>query len=105
MSVTVFIPRDSVALGLGADRVARPLAKAAAARGLDLTIVRTGSRGMVWLEPMGEVATPQGRIAYGPVRPGDVESLLDAGLAEGGAHRLRVAPPTGRRASSRRIFP
>ena len=93
MSVTVFIPRDSVALGLGADRVARSLAKAAAARGLDLAIVRTGSRGMVWLEPMVEVATPQGRIAYGPVRPGDVESLLDAGLAEGGAHRLRVGPP------------
>ncbi|WP_298957938.1 NADH-quinone oxidoreductase subunit NuoF [uncultured Methylobacterium sp.] len=93
MSVTVFIPRDAVALGLGADRVASAVARSAEARGLDIRIVRTGSRGMLWLEPLVEVATPEGRMAYGPVRPGDVESLFDAGLAEGGAHRLRIGRP------------
>jgi formate dehydrogenase iron-sulfur subunit len=93
VSVTVFIPRDAVALGLGADRVASAVARSAEARGLDIRIVRTGSRGMLWLEPLVEVATPEGRMAYGPVRPGDVESLFDAGLAEGGAHRLRIGRP------------
>ena len=33
-----------------------------------IKIIRNGSRGLFWLEPMVEVATPQGRIAYGPVR-------------------------------------
>ncbi|MFE1600375.1 formate dehydrogenase beta subunit [Methylobacterium sp. ID0610] len=93
MSVTIFIPRDAVAIGLGAERVVKALSRAAAARNLDIRIVRTGSRGMLWLEPMVEVETPEGRIAYGPVRAGDVESLLDAGLAEGGAHRLRIGRP------------
>lgn len=93
MSITVFVPQDAVALGLGANRVARAILSGAEARGLDLRIVRTGTRGMLWLEPMVEVATPEGRIAYGPVTPADVESLLDANFAEGGEHRLRLGDP------------
>lgn len=93
MSITVFVPQDAVALGLGANRVARAIFSGAEARGLDLRIVRTGTRGMLWLEPMVEVATPEGRIAYGPVTPADVESLLDANFAEGGEHRLRLGDP------------
>ncbi|WP_407529261.1 formate dehydrogenase beta subunit [Methylobacterium oryzisoli] len=93
MSITITVPRDAVALGLGANRVVRALVAGAARRGLDLRIVRTGSRGLFWLEPMIEVATPEGRVAYGPVRPDDVEALLDAGLAEGGSHALRLGDP------------
>ncbi|KTS37966.1 formate dehydrogenase [Methylobacterium indicum] len=93
MSITLYLPKDAASLALGADRVATALQRSAQARGLDVTLVRTGSRGMLWLEPMLEVETPDGRIAYGPVRPGDVESLLDAGLPEGGAHRLRIGRP------------
>ena len=43
--------------------------KVAEHRGLDVEIVRTGSRGMYWLEPLVEVARPEGRIGYGPVKP------------------------------------
>ena len=93
MSITITVPRDAVALGLGANRVARALFASAERRGLDVTIVRTGSRGLLWLEPMIEVATAEGRIAYGPVAPSDVDSLLDAGLVEGGAHPLRLGRP------------
>ncbi|GJD95166.1 formate dehydrogenase beta subunit [Methylobacterium iners] len=93
MSVTIYVPRDAVALGLGANRVARAIFAGAERRGLDVEIIRTGSRGLLWLEPMVEVATPEGRIAYGPVTPGDVEALLNAGLAEGGAHALRLGKP------------
>lgn len=88
MTVKIYIPRDAAALALGADRVAMAMADGIAARGLDATIVRNGSRGMHWLEPLLEVETAEGRIAYGPVKASDVASLLDAGLLSGSAHRL-----------------
>ena len=78
----VFVPRDAAALALGADAVARALEGHA-------TVVRTGSRGMFWLEPMIEVETEAGRIAYGPVSAADVPGLLAAGLLTGAAHALR----------------
>ncbi|MDF2600050.1 MAG: hypothetical protein K0Q54_2873 [Methylobacterium brachiatum] len=93
MSVTLYIPRDAVALGLGANKVARALFAGAERRGLDVTIVRTGSRGLFWLEPMVEVGTPEGRVAYGPVKVSDVDALLDAGLTTGGEHALRLGDP------------
>jgi len=79
----VFVPRDAAALALGADAVAAALAPHA-------TVVRNGSRGMMWLEPMVEVETPAGRVAYGPVSPQDVPDLLAAGMLAGGAHALRL---------------
>ncbi len=57
MSVTVFVPRDAAALAVGADRVAAAIEKEAAARGVDVRIVRNGSRGMLWLEVLVEVRT------------------------------------------------
>jgi len=85
----IFVPRDSAALAVGADDVAAALQREAAQRGLAIELVRNGSRGLFWLEPLVEVATPAGRIAYGPVAPEDVPALLDAGLLAGGAHALR----------------
>ncbi len=89
---TVYVPCDSAALAVGADRVARRIADEAQARGLDVTLVRNGSRGLFWLEPLVEVATPQGRVAYGPVQPADVATLFDAGFLGGGAHALGLGP-------------
>lgn len=83
MSARVFVPRDTTALSLGADTVAECLRREAEQRGLEVTVVRNGSRGLAWLEPLVEVETPAGRVAYGPVAPGDVPALLDAGLLEG----------------------
>ena len=91
-AVTVYVPCDSAALAVGADAVAQCIAQEAAARGLDVHIVRNGSRGLFWLEPLVEVATPAGRVAYGPVAPSDVPGLFDAGLATGGAHPLCHGP-------------
>ncbi len=85
---TVFVPRDSSARSVGANRVAAALTVEAAARGLDVEVVRNGSRGLMWLEPMVEVATPPGRVAYGPVTVSDVPGLFDAGFLEGGDHPL-----------------
>jgi formate dehydrogenase iron-sulfur subunit len=88
VSVTVYIPRDSAALSVGADRVARAIAEEAEARQLTVHIKRNGSRGLLWLEPMVEVETAAGRIAYGPVEPADVHSLFEANFLQGGQHAL-----------------
>lgn len=88
MSVTIFVPRDAAALAVGADKVASAIEREAAIRGLDVHIVRNGSRGMLWLEVLVEVRTAEGRIAYGPVRASDVASLFDADFLSGGNHPL-----------------
>jgi formate dehydrogenase iron-sulfur subunit len=89
MSLRIFVPRDAGAVAVGADEVALVLGLAAAKRGVEIEIVRTGSRGLYWLEPVIEVATPLGRIAFGPVTEFDASSVLDA-MVSGGAHALRL---------------
>ena len=89
MTLQIFIPRDAGALSVGADEVALALAQAAAHRGFTIDIVRTGSRGLYWLEPMVEFATPRGRVAFGPATAGDAAALLDA-MTSDGPHPLRL---------------
>jgi formate dehydrogenase iron-sulfur subunit len=90
--VTVYVPRDAAALSVGADEVAQAIAAEAAARHLPVHLVRNGSRGLLWLEPMVEVATPAGRVAYGPVAPDQVAELFEAGFLTGGSHPLGHGP-------------
>jgi formate dehydrogenase iron-sulfur subunit len=90
MSVRIYISRDSGALCVGAQEVAMQFFKLTEQKGLDIEIVRTGSRGMYWLEPLVEVARPEGRVGYGPVKPSDVEELIGAGMLDGKAHRLSL---------------
>jgi len=90
MTTVVYVPRDSSALSLGAHQVAKNVQAEAAKRGLDIKVVRNGSRGMFWLETMVEVVTPKGRVAYGPVMPKDVSSLFDADFINAGAHPLNL---------------
>ncbi len=90
MTVVVYVPRDSSAVSLGADAVADAIRLEAASRKLDVKIVGNGSRGMFSHEPMVEVATSGGRIAYGPVAVGDVVSLFDSNFLDGREHRLRL---------------
>ncbi len=93
MTTTVYVPCDSGALALGAEAVCRAVEREAAARGAAVRIVRNGSRGLYWLEPMVEVETPQGRLAYGPVAAADVGSLFEAGFLDGQAHPLALGRP------------
>ena len=88
MTVTIYVPCDSSAVSLGADRVAKAILQEANTRGIAIDLIRNGSRGMYWLEPLVEVVTPAGRLAYGPVQPSDVASLFDADFTQGGAHAL-----------------
>ena len=88
MNMKISVPRDATAVAVGADDVVAALEQVAQQRGLSIEIIRTGSRGLHWLEPMIEVATPVGRIAYGPVSTEDVASLLES-MASNGPHPLR----------------
>ena len=85
----IYVPCDSSALSVGADAVARAISSEISARKLsDVTVVRNGSRGLFWLEPLVEVETAGGRVAYGPVTPGVVAELFGAGWLEGKPHAL-----------------
>ena len=72
----IYLPLDSAAVALGADEIAHALHAHAKAKGIDLGLVRNGSRGMVWLEPLVEVETPAGRMAFGPMTLADVPALF-----------------------------
>ncbi|CAN7467688.1 NADH-quinone oxidoreductase subunit NuoF [Bosea sp. LjRoot90] len=91
-AIRIYVPIDAAALSIGAEAVAQAIAKEAQARGIAVEIIRNGSRGMLWLEPMVEVETADGRIAYGPVAAKDVATLFGAGFQNGGAHGLRLGP-------------
>ncbi|PRX44615.1 formate dehydrogenase beta subunit [Prauserella shujinwangii] len=90
--ITVYVPRDSAARSVGADEVAVAIAREAALTGTEIRLVRNGSRGMLWLEPLVEVATDRGRIGYGPVSPDAVADLVAAGLFDGADHALCQGP-------------
>ena len=86
--VRIYVPIDSAALSVGAHRVATAIAAEAARRGAAVEIIRNGTRGMLFLEPLVEVETAAGRFAYGPVSPRDVAGLFEAGFLAGGEHAL-----------------
>jgi formate dehydrogenase iron-sulfur subunit len=89
-SVRVHVSGDASALALGAGATAQAIVAEADARGVAVELVRTGTRGLLWLEPLVEVATPGGRVAYGPVAVADVRALFDADFLHGGAHASRL---------------
>jgi len=92
-AVRVYVPSDSSAVAVGANRVVHGIERLARERKREVEIVRNGSRGLYWLEPMVEVTTPAGRIAYGPVSTADLPGLFDADFLNGGQHALRLGIP------------
>jgi len=93
MTVRVYVPGDAGATSVGADETARAITREAARRGTQIELVRNGSRGAYWLEPLVEVTTAAGRIAYGPVTAADVPELFAADFLKGGKHPLSLGPP------------
>ena len=89
----IYVPRDYSACAMGADEVARAIEREAAARGLSVELVRNGSRGLYWLEPLVEVEREGARIGYGPVTEEEVEGLFASGFLEGKEHSKRLGDP------------
>ena len=61
----IYVPCDAAALAMGADQTARAIAAEAKRRGVAIELVRNGSRGLLWLEPLVERAT---RMSWGATR-------------------------------------
>ncbi len=93
MSVRIFVPRDSAALALGADEVAAAIADEAGRRGIAIDLVRNGTRGLLWLEPLVEVETVSGRVGFGEIEADDIPALFDADFHLGAPkHSKSVGP-------------
>jgi formate dehydrogenase iron-sulfur subunit len=91
VTIRIYVPIDVAAIACGAEEVVAAIRDEATRRALPVEIVRNGSRGMLWLEPLVEVETASGRIGFGPVAAGDVPALFDAGFHEGkGGHALHI---------------
>jgi formate dehydrogenase iron-sulfur subunit len=75
MTTRLYIPSDTTARSLGADAIAMALESLVP----DACIVRNGSRGLHWLEPLVEVDTPEGRIGFANVRAEQVPELFNDG--------------------------
>ena len=86
MSIKIYIPRETTASSLGAELLVKAIATEAQYRNLDIQIVRNGSRGACWLEPLVEVETAAGRVGYGPVTLEEIPELFDADFLNGGTH-------------------
>jgi len=91
-AVRIYVPRETTAISVGANEVALGIAAEAKKRGANIELVRNGSWGASWLEPLIEVQHGDRRIAYGNVEPADVPALFDAGFLDGGDHDKRLGP-------------
>ena len=89
-AVKVRVPKDSGALSLGAGAVAARIVEEARALGRAVHVVRTGSRGAYWLEPLVEVETAAGWVAYGPVTASALGGLMSSGMLDGAPHECRI---------------
>ena len=92
MSLRIYLPRDTTALACGADEVAAALAEQARIRSLEIELVRNGSRGIFWLEPLLEMEYQGQRLAFGPVSAADIPGLLDALADDISLHPLYQGP-------------
>ena len=88
----IYVPRETSAVSLGADDVAVEIARVAKQSGTAVELIRNGSWGASWLEPLVEVDVGGVRIAYGNIEPADVSSLFDSGFLDGGEHEKRLGP-------------
>jgi len=80
--IKLFLPLDSAAVAVGADAVADEILSVTATCDTRVTLTRTGSRGMHWLEPMLEIEDDDGRRGFGKVTPEMVPSLFEAGFSD-----------------------
>ena len=82
MTIRLFLSKDAAALAVGADEVAAALNGAAATARRSIEIVRTGTRGMLWLEPLVEIEIAGIRYGFGPIESAHVDGLVNAGLLD-----------------------
>ena len=95
--IRVWVPRDAAAIACGADAVATAIGEAGRRAGVELAVVRNGSRGMLWLEPLVEVEIDGVRHGFGPLAAGEAEALVPAGIRGRSGRSRRSRSSRGRR--------
>ncbi|MGL5810992.1 MAG: NADH-ubiquinone oxidoreductase-F iron-sulfur binding region domain-containing protein [Nocardioides sp.] len=73
-ATVLYVPGDAAAVSVGADEVA-----AAFAAQPGTTVIRNGSRGMLWAEPLVELVTDAGRVGYANVTVADANAVSTRG--------------------------
>jgi len=91
-TIKIYVPRETSSVSVGANEVAVAIVREANNAGASIELVRNGSWGACWLEPLVEVQIGEQRIAYGNVEPNDVPGMFAAGFLEGGEHERRLGP-------------
>ena len=76
MSARYVVPRDPTAVAVGANAVAEAVSNLIAVQGSADCLVRNGSRGAFWLEPLLEIERDGNRIGFGPVSAAEVAQIL-----------------------------
>tara|TARA_A100000164_G_scaffold379917_1_gene425664 strand:+ start:2677 stop:4224 length:1548 start_codon:yes stop_codon:yes gene_type:complete len=72
----IFVPIDTTAIALGSNVVAEIFENALKENGSDIQLIRNGSRGMFWLEPLIEFENNNGRFSFANVVPSDVLPIM-----------------------------
>jgi formate dehydrogenase iron-sulfur subunit len=88
MSNKIYIPRDFTSQAMGVEDVVTAIQNEAKARQQNVEVIRTGSPGLYWLEPMIMIEHEGHRVGYGPVTDDDVPGLFDVNFLAGGQHEL-----------------
>jgi formate dehydrogenase iron-sulfur subunit len=91
----IYVPRETASVSVGADDVAIAIARYAKEQGASIELIRNGSWGATWLEPLVEVLVDNKRIAYGNVEAADVPGLFASDFLNGGDHARSVGPIMG----------
>ena len=87
--IKVFVPIDDAACSVGANEVAQELETQAKSRNIEIELIRNGSRGMLWLEPLVEVEIENKRYGFANIDETKVKELFDTNFLTDKSHKLR----------------
>ena len=88
--IKVFVPIDDAACSVGANEVAQEIQNQAKSKNIDIEIIRNGSRGMLWLEPLVEVKIDENRYGYANVEESKVKELFESNFLTNKTHPLSI---------------
>ena len=88
--IKVFVPIDDAACSVGANEVAQELETQAKSRNIEIELIRNGSRGMLWLEPLVEVEIENKRYGFANIDETKVKELFDTNFLTDKSHKLSI---------------
>ena len=90
MTIRIYVPNDTGACSVGADDVAEAIGARVRALSLDATVVRNGSRGAYFLEPLVEIDSDAGRVGFANITVEQVPTLFAGTALPDATHALSI---------------